>query len=167
MKNIIALLCFSLVLFTSCEGDQGPPGESGGIFLAETFEVSGLNFNAGNDFTNRVSLDPNIFNDDVILVYRLLEVDNGLDVWEPLPSAPVYFFDDVTNEIIGDLIYRFNFTVGDIDITLDTNVIDLVGPEYTNNQIFRIIVVPSEQANTLDIDFADFNAVQSALNLEF
>lgn len=167
MKKIVALLFLSVVLFSACEGDQGPPGESGATFLAETFERTNVNFNNANAYTVRVPLDPTIFEDDVVLVYRLQEVDNGLDVWEPLPTSPFFFFNDTSGAIEGYLTYRFNFTVGDIDIIMDSDAPEIAGAEFTDNQTFRIVIVPSEQANNLDIDFNDFNAVQTSLNLEF
>ncbi len=169
MKKILFLLSISIVLFSSCEGDQGPPGPEGlpGL-IGEAFERT-INLNATNGFTERIPLNPNIADDDVVLVYRLEAVDNGLDVWEPLPTGSVFFFNDTTGAVEGFLYYRFNFTVGDIDIILEFDVpsADLVGPEFTDNQTFRIVIVPAEQAKSLDIDLNDFNAVQSALNLEF
>ncbi|MEW7292933.1 collagen-like protein [Aquimarina sp. 2304DJ70-9] len=167
MKKILFLLSLSLVLFSSCEGDQGPPGPEGppGL-IGEAFERT-ITFTAANEFIERVPLDPNIVDSDVILVYRLEAVDNNLDVWEPLPTGSVFFFNDTTGAIEGFLYYRFNFTVGDVDIILESDAPDLAGPEFTDNQTFRIVIVPADFATTTDIDLNDFNAVQSALNLEF
>ena len=47
MKKILALLAFTAVLFTSCEGDPGPPGPSGepGVnILGQTFEIENINY---------------------------------------------------------------------------------------------------------------------------
>ncbi len=172
MKKILFLLSVSIILFSSCEGDQGPPGpqgEPGSIFVAETLEIDNVNFGVSNQFVERVFLDPNIGNDDVVLVYRLDRIDEGLEVWEPLPTGSIFFFNDTTGAVEGFLYYRFDFTIGDVDIILEFDVPDanLVGPEFTNNQKFRIVIIPSEQAQNLDIDLNDFNAVQSTLNLEF
>ncbi|WP_378174517.1 collagen-like protein [Aquimarina sp. SS2-1] len=170
MKKIFTLLFLSAFLFTACEGDQGlpgppgPPGLDGEIGTTYEFTTS---FNQANDYADRFFFNQNIFDSDVVLVYRLEAVDNGLDVWEPLPTGSVFFFNDTTGAIEGFLYYRFNFTVGDVDIILESDAPNLAGPEFTDNQTFRIVVVPAEFAENTDINLLDFNEVQSALNLEF
>ncbi|MFD2562177.1 hypothetical protein [Aquimarina rubra] len=170
MKKIFTLLFLSTILFTSCEGDQGLPGPQGPPGLdgeiGKTFEFT-TSFNQANDFADRFFFNENIFDSDVVLVYRLEAVDNGLDVWEPLPTGSIFFFNDTTGAIEGFLYYRFNFTVGDVDIILESDAPELAGPEFTDNQTFRIVAIPSEFAESTDINLLNFNEVQSALNLEF
>ncbi|GAA4277361.1 hypothetical protein [Aquimarina mytili] len=163
MKKILFLLSISIVLFSSCEGDQGPPGPQGepGL-IGEAFERT-ISFNAANEFLERIPLNPNIAPNDVILVYRLEDVIDNLKVWEPLPTVTLFLNDAADTSVQ----YRFNFTVGDIDIIMESNNLDLVPANLTENQVFRIVIVPAEVASSSNINFNDFNAVQSALQLEF
>ena len=165
MKKILTVLFLSTLLFTACEGDQGPPGppgQDGGIFVAETFETT-VDFNAANDYTAEIALDPIIEDSDVILAYRLEEVFDGRDVWEPLPTVTL-FLNDVNDTSVQ---YRFNFSFSEILVLLESNNLDLVPADLANNQTFRFVIVPSDFALNAEIDLSNFEAVKSALNLEF
>ncbi|WP_299222021.1 hypothetical protein [uncultured Aquimarina sp.] len=165
MKKIFTLLFLSSILFTACEGDQGPvgpQGPGGGLFLAETFERT-VDFNASNGFSAEIILDPIIENSDVVLVYRLEEVFDGRDVWEPLPTTSIFLNDANDTSVL----YRFNFSFAEILLLMESNNPDLVPADLTNNQTFRFVIVPSEFAETTNINLLDFDEVQSALNLEF
>ncbi|MGY3794782.1 hypothetical protein [Aquimarina sp. 433] len=168
MKKIFGLLFFATLLFTSCEGDPGPPGPQGipgqDGEIGTTYEFT-TSFTQANDFGHRFFFNENIFDSDVVLVYRLEAVDNGLDVWEPLPTATIFIDDGNGGDIT--VLYRFNFTVGDVDVLLESNAPDLVPTDLTTNQTFRVVVVPAAFAENTDINLADFNEVQAALNLEF
>lgn len=141
MKSIIGTLLFA-VLMASCSGPSGPPGPPGprgqdGInILSEVFEIT-VNFNQGNNFNNFFPLDPPIFDSDVVLIYLLWEVDGDLDVWRPLPQT--LFLDE------GLLQYNYDFTAVDLSIFLETTFdISILGPQWTNGQTFRIVLVPGE-----------------------
>ncbi len=176
MKKILSLLLLSTILFTACEGDQGPigpQGEPGGLFLAKTFEVDNINFSSTNGLDATINIPvPNsidVFEADVPLVYLLdpiASADNGADVWEPLPRT--FFFSGN-----GFAQYRFNFIfddntgIFDLDITLESDDFTALDNGFTQNQVFRIVIVPSEFAENTNINLLDFNAVQSELKLEF
>ena len=154
MKSIILFLAFtSAILFSSCEGPQGPPGLSGTNILGQVFEVN-INFNTGNNFGRLVTFPSNIevYESDVVLIYLLTDVvpdGNGstIDVWSQLPQT---FF-----PVQGTLLYTFDHTFIDAQIFLDANFdLTLLGPEFTNNQIFRIAIVPSEYG-TADLTMND------------
>ncbi len=146
MKHLFLFLGITAsLLFSSCEGDPGPPGEPGINILGQVFEAN-VNFTNGNGFSNLVTIPSNIevFESDAILVYWLEDVVSGIDgpidVWSPLPQT-IY----VDN---GSFQYTFNHTFIDVQLFLqgDINLNDL-GPGFTDNQIFRIAVVPSEFAD--------------------
>ncbi len=150
MKNILLFLALSTtVLFTSCEGDPGPPGQDGGLIYAQVFEQT-VNFNVDSQTnlpTALITFPIEVFESDVVLVYRLeKQVDiNGelFDAWSPLPQN--FFF---TN---GDIIqYVFNHTLFDAEIQIDGNfdTSTLTDPAYINNQTFRVAIVPAEYATT-------------------
>lgn len=144
MKNILLFFAITAAIFiTSCEGDPGPPGPQGepGInILGQVFEVN-VDLNANTNFEQLVSIPSNIevFESDVILVYWLEAVDNGLDIWSQLPQT-IYLSD-------GSFQYTFNHTFADVLLFLQGDIdLNSLGSEFTNDQIFRIAIVPSEFA---------------------
>lgn len=142
MKKILILPLIVISLFlTACEGPQGPPGPPGydGInILGQVFEVT-INLNENNNFQRVVTIPSSIevYESDVILVYRWEGTFDGADIWTPLPAT--YFS-------LGDtFLYTFNHTFFDVKFFLDGNF-DLteLGSEWTNDQSFRIAIVPAE-----------------------
>ncbi|WP_103068314.1 hypothetical protein [Aquimarina sediminis] len=158
MRKIFTLLCITTLIFTSCSSDDDADLDT----IGQTFELDNVDFIAP-EFAVNIPFPQGIevFESDVVLVYRLEDVVDGRDVWEPVPT-PAIFLDNG-----GELTYRFNFTLVDVDILLDSPDISLIGSDFTQNQVFRIVVVPSAFAKNTDINLLDFNAVQSALNLDF
>lgn len=141
MKNILLFLAITGTLFlTSCTGDPGPPGPQGGLLFSQVFEQT-VTFNNSNSFSNRINFAPTeVFESDVVLVYRLEGQDNGADVWSQLPQT---FF-----PVQGTLLYSFDHTFIDVNIFLDGNFdLNTLGPIFTDNQTFRIAIVPGEFAN--------------------
>jgi len=156
MRNILLFLALSsTILFTSCQGDPGPPGPEGqpGInILGQVFEENiNFQFNSGeNTFSSNVISFPSdvvVYESDVILVYRYegpTNIGNNetADIWTQLPQN--IFFQDGTGDIFQ---YTFNHTFVDIQFVIDGNFdLSTLGTAFTNNQIFRIAVVPSEYA---------------------
>jgi len=143
MKNLLLLLAISTTfIFTSCTGPSGPPGPPGldGVSnLGQVFEAN-INFNEGNNFSQLVTFPSNIivYESDVVLVYVLEDVVNGdIDVWSQLPQT--YFLPQ------GTLLYTFDHTFLDVKIFLDANFnLSTLGSAYTDNQIFRIAILPAE-----------------------
>tara|TARA_R110000787_G_scaffold17180_2_gene54217 strand:+ start:3755 stop:4258 length:504 start_codon:yes stop_codon:yes gene_type:complete len=140
--SLLFTLC-AFVLLTSCTGPAGPPGANGYDNLAQVFETT-ANFNPGNSYSRLVTFPSDIvvYESDVVLVYLLEEVVNGdIDVWSQLPQT--YFLDQ------GTLLYTFDHTYLDVNIFLDANFnLNTLGSDYTDNQIFRIAILPAEYANS-------------------
>jgi len=147
MKKITLFGIFLAVFAISCEGPMGPPGFDGldglDAEIGKTYELANVNFSVGTN-TVRYTFPENIIDGDAVLVYRLEAVDNGLDIWEPLPTATIFFDDG------GFLQYRFNYTLGDVDIIIESDDLSLIDNEFMLNQVFRIIVVPSDLISGLD-----------------
>ncbi|QNJ98883.1 collagen-like protein [Constantimarinum furrinae] len=147
MKQLLLFLALSTtVFFVSCEGDPGPPGEPGINILGQVFEVT-VDFTPGNNFSQLVNFPSNVevFESDAVLVYLLEDVvpgNNGsIDVWSQLPQT--FFVDQ------GTLVYNFDHTFLDVRLFLDGNFdLSTLGSAFTNDQTFRIAVVPSEFANS-------------------
>jgi hypothetical protein len=139
MKNLFLLLAISsTIIFTSCEGPAGPQGPPGFDTLGQVFETN-INFNEGNGYSRLITFPSNIevFESDVVLVYLLEDVVDGVDVWSQLPQT--YFLPQ------GTLLYSFDHTFFDINIFLDGNFnLNNLEANYTNNQIFRIAILPAE-----------------------
>jgi hypothetical protein len=148
MKNILLLIAITgSLIFSSCEGDPGPPGAPGINILGQVFEVT-VNFTAGNEFSQLVNIPSNVevFESDVILVYWLEDVvpdgtGGTLDVWSQLPQT-IYLDGG------GSFQYTFNHTFIDVLLFLQGDVdLSTLGSGFTIDQVFRIAIVPSEFAD--------------------
>lgn len=150
MKNIFLFLAVSAtLLFTSCEGPEGPQGEPGGLVYGQVFETS-VNFQydapSGTFTSPFVSFPVEVYESDVILAYRFegSEIVNGtsVDIWNPLPRS--FFYQDGTSDIFE---YSFNHTFFDVQFVIDGNFdLTQLGTDFTSNQFFRIAVIPAEFA---------------------
>ncbi|PKA84299.1 hypothetical protein ATE92_2480 [Ulvibacter sp. MAR_2010_11] len=144
MKHLILSLLFtSTLLLTSCEGDQGPPGDPGINILGQVFEVT-VDFTASNNYEQLIVFPSNVevYESDVVLVYLLEGVTSGgIDIWSQLPQT--FFVPQ------GTLIYNFDYTFLDVRLYLygDFSDFSTLGTQYTNDQTFRVAIVPSEFAN--------------------
>lgn len=163
MKKLIVLVfCCALM---SCEGPQGPPGPPGfdGInILGNVFEVN-VDFSSANGYSALVPFPNNIevFESDVVMVYLLEEQvsdpSGPINVWTPLPQP---FFVDGGAQVV----YNFNHTFLDVNLFLDGNVnLNSLGPAFTNNQIFRIAILPADFAEEFDVNLENYNEVMQIL----
>jgi len=162
MRRISTFLAIiGMIVIASCEGPQGPPGFDGfdgqdGL-IAEVFEVT-TSFNSANNFSKLVGLNPTIYSSDVVLVYRLVNVFQGKDVWKLLPET--HYFDDGTR----DFGYEFDFTISDVNIYMVGNNLGTVADQFRLNQVLRIVIVPgSFSASINKNNYAD---VVTALNIK-
>ena len=162
MKKLTAiLLAFATLVLVSCEGDMGPmgpPGEDG--FIGSVFEVEG-DFTPGNGYSFLTDYPGSItvYDSDVVLVYILWEVDNGTDIWRLCPQTVV--LDE------GVIQYNFDYTLSDVRIFLEFTIPEAeLNPGETQNQIFRVAVLPADFAASKSVDVNDFNSILQAPNLE-
>ncbi len=171
MKKIATLLFVSVFAFTSCSDDgevgpQGPPGEDGVNIVGQTYETPAVNFDyfAEPNYYSTLVFIPEeieIFPSDAILVYRLevLEDEGGqFDAWSLIPQN--FFLEE------GIIQYVYNHTDGDVELIIDGNF-DLSNLDngFTQNQIFRFVIIPSNQALSADVNISDYNAVMQTLGL--
>ncbi len=151
MKKIFLFLAMAgMAAFTGCSDDD-PDNDT----ISQVIEITNVDFLPSNNFTIFYEFAGPTFDSDVVLVYRLDNVD-GFDVWQQIPRT-------IFLPGGGEVDYDFNFTANDVEIFMASNdLADLTAlPELTQNQIFRIVRVPGYFANTLDT--SDYNAVMSAL----
>lgn len=162
MKKLLLLFSvIGMLALQSCEGPSGPPGPPGnsGINIeAEVFEVT-RSFNQNNDFSSLIDLNPPILAADVVLVYLLWDVDGNAPIWRMMPQTVQL------NE--GDLQYNFDFTRFDVNLFLSSAdfPLTILGPQWTNNQTFRIVLIPGYFGSNLRINYNDYDAVMAMLGL--
>jgi len=164
MKKITTiLLILAAAVITSCEGPMGPPGlpgQDGDALIGTIFEIEGdftpqdeyrLFFDFPNDFV--------IYDTDIVLVYILWQHIDGLDIWRLLPQTVV--LDE------GVIQYNFDYTVKDVQVFLEftINEEDLHEDE-TDNQVFRIAVLPADFMANKSFDKNDFNSILKAPELK-
>ena len=179
MKKIKLLFGALLVaLAVGCEGPAGPPGPPGfdgldgldgqdGVnILGQILEIEG-SFAPENDFSLFFEFPQTVevFESDVVLVYILWEqVDdpNGgdpIDVWRLLPQTRI--LDQ------GLLQYNYDHTFIDVSIFLESDFdLGTLLPGDTENQIFRIAVLPAEFVSQSSLDTSDLSAVMSAMEMQ-
>ena len=158
MKKLKLILGSALiVLFMSCEGDQGPPGFDGIDGDAEVFEQTvNFTFDADTGVWNSeiVSFDGALEGD---VYFGFVSLGDGL-----FTNLPASFFDE-----FGEFQYVFdhNFDTVQFQIIGDSDLSTL-GPEFTNNVVTRIAVIPAELF--ADSNFSsqfDINSLMNELNL--
>lgn len=147
MKNLLLFLSLSTAfLVSSCTKETVVVEETieEQLFLAKTFEVTttmDFNSNANLYQTGLFTFPFDVFESDAVLAYRLEFVDDGFDVWTQLPHN--FYLDN--GEVI-QYVHRHTFV--DVEVLLDGNYEPSTLPlEFTDNQTFRFVVVPSEFAN--------------------
>jgi len=155
MKRLTTLFAFcSIILTSSCTGPAGPPGYDN---IGKVFEAT-INFNQGNDYSTLITFPSDIvvYESDVVMVYMLEEVvDGDIDVWSQLPQT--YFLNQ------GTLLYTFDHTFLDVNIFLDANFnLNTLGSNYTDNQVFRIAILPAEYGTSN----LSMNELMNNLNIE-
>ncbi|MBA6153688.1 hypothetical protein [Gelidibacter maritimus] len=168
MKKIVSILFVTAMLLTACTGSQGPPGppgppgstgtpgNDGGLIEASAFEID-ITFNADNEFAHTENYGFEVLASDVTLVYILWDTIEGNDIWRLLPQTVP--FDN------GDLVYNFDFTQTDVHFFLDGTIdFTTLGTEWTNNQIFRVVVIPAVNVDSVDV--SNLNEVMQSYHIE-
>ncbi|HYD91855.1 MAG TPA: hypothetical protein VEA37_10260 [Flavobacterium sp.] len=154
MKKIFLLLsAISTLAVTSCGNDDDYVDYD---TYPEVFDVTDVDFVPEAEtgrYAAYVPLEPAIFSSDVVLVYRET-VDDGTVVWQPIPRT---LYLDNGEEVD----YDFNFTQNDVLLFMGSTYDLAETPQFTQNQVFRIVLVPGWVAQSLDTN--DYNAVMSAM----
>ena len=79
----------------------------------------------------------------MVLVYRET-VDEGTVVWQPIPRTLYLGGGD-------EVDYDFNFTQTDVLLLMDATFDLALAPEFTQNQVFRIVLVPGWVAQSTSV----------------
>jgi len=163
MKKLTSILMIAMALFLgACEGPAGPPGQNGEATIGKSFEMSG-NFTPGNNYTLYTEFPSNIdvYDDDAVLAYILWETVDGLKVWRLMPQS-VFIR---SNDLNGEIIYNYDYTYTDIQVFLEFTIPENeLLPSETDNQKFKIVVLPSEYIAKHDV--SDFNSLLQSTELK-
>lgn len=146
------------------DGRDGIDGQDGVTILGKVIDIEG-DFTANNDYAIFYEFTDSIevFETDVVLVYILFdqtEDSNGdaIDIWRLIPQTII--LDQ------GLLQYNYDHTFLDVNIFLDANFdLSTLQAGDTDNQVFRIAVLPAESTGKSSIDRSDINAVMSSLGV--
>lgn len=158
MKRILSFISVFALLLTSCTGDQGPPGLDGldgSIIASSAFEIE-IDFTEANNYEYIEAYGFDVYPTDVTLVYILWETSNGQDIWRLIPQT-VEFED-------GNLVYNYDFTQIDVRFFLEGSTnFSTLDSAYTQNQVFRVVVVPAD--NVGRVDYSNFDIVTKHYNI--
>ena len=167
--KLIPLLLVLVALFQGCRGPEGDPGADGVNVVGSTIDLVDVNFNAGNNFEYSMSFDQadlEVLESDAVLIYiHWNDVTSGNQTLKAYRLMPQTAFLG-GNQL---LTYNFDQTVNDFSIFLDGNVnLANLSAEYTQDQSFRIIVVPADFAarKSGSVDYNDYDAVVKAFNID-
>ncbi|MDC6389982.1 collagen-like protein [Maribacter sp. PR1] len=177
MKKITILFsAMAALFFISCEGPQGPPGYDGldgldgldgqdGVnILGQVVDIQGT-FTAEDNYSIFYEFPQSIevFETDVVLVYLLwdqTEDGNGdpVDIWRLMPQTRI--IDQ------GLLQYNYDYTFFDVNIFLESDFdLSTLLPGDTDDQVFRIAILPADAAQTGKLDVSDINSVMNRLGV--
>lgn len=158
-KTLIYLTALVAVLFISCKGDtgpMGPPGQDGdgGGVIGQTFEYDQVHFEYESDNNLWATVvdvpdDIEVLESDAILVFRI-ESQGDLETYSLLPQT---FFTDQ-----GILTYVYNHTAADVELLIDGDYdLQNLDPIFTDDQVFRFVVIPSDFANDPDVHIQNYS----------
>jgi len=156
MKRILTFFALALLL-TNCTREEVVEVQDN-YFEALSFEIE-LDFNAANNYEFIEPYGFEVLPSDVTLVYILWEDNPGTadDIWRLVPQTIIFDTGD-------DLVYNFDFTQVDVRFFLEGSDLDGLDSVWTQNQVFRVVVVPA--FNTGRVDYSDINTVMELYNIE-
>ncbi len=176
MKKISVILGAFLTLFLiSCQGDQGPPGFDGeqgpqgppgpAGSTGKVIDITG-DFTAEGDYGIFYEFQQDgieVLETDVVLVYLSfdqVEDNNGdpVEVWRLLPQTRL--LDQ------GILQYNYDHTFFDVNIFLEADFdLGTLSTGDTDNQLFRIAILPADFVQSAKLDRSNITSVMSALGI--
>jgi len=163
MKKIAIVMLIGVILI-ACSGDDGVDGIDGVNITGQIIEIEG-SFTANNNYGISFAF-PNtveVLESDVVLIYLLYDQkpDNNAiasDVWRLLPQTVI--LDQ------GLLQYNYEHTFFDVDIFLDGDFdLSTLLAGDTENQVFRIAILPADSLGDASLNANDFNAVLEKLSV--
>lgn len=150
MKKILTLFAVvGLMAFSSCSNNDDVDNDT----IPQAFEVRNQNFTVRpqnpaegltiyGTFNNYVGGD--LFNDETVLIYRLKgTIDSQTPVWQLLPTTLFFSNGD-------EITYDYDFSKEDFKIYVGANFNLSASSQFVTNQTFRIVIIPSVLASTVN-----------------
>lgn len=148
-------------------GPAGPAGPAGASGTAKVFDFQGINFTAANEYTVGIEYARNTMTvgaNDVVLVYEFAgSTQDNTTFWKPLPQT--YYSNN------NPVVYNFAYSNKAVLIFIDAaaNVLPTLGAAFTNDQVFRVVIIPGSLRNGRsikpDIDFNNYAEVAKYYNI--
>lgn len=162
MKKIITLFAFvSFLAISSCTTTDDFHEDNDTI--PEAFEIKNVDLDrvADNEYnlesTFQFEVGGSLYDDETILVYRLSGLVNSTTpIWQLIPRT-IYFSNGE------ELDYDYDFSRVDFVITARGTYNLLNTPEYIDNQTFRVVIVPSVLAASMNT--SNYAEVMNTLKL--
>lgn len=160
MKKIITLFAVTgMFILQGCTIENDPDFVDNDT-IAEVYQLDnvGFNYNLNDGFNIYEELNPLLYDEDVILIYRKIGYINATNapIWQLIPRT-IYL------ENGRELDYDFDFSNEHFIIYAKGNYDVRLTPQYINNQTFRIVIVPGSKSGSAKFanknDFSDYNAV--------
>lgn len=164
MKKIITLLSvIGILSFQSCTVTDVEPVVDNDT-ISEAFEIKNVDLGkvTNNEYnflsTFRYEIGGDLYDDETVLVYRLTGlVNSNTPLWQLLPRT-IYFSN-------GDVLdYFYDFSKVDFVITASGSYNLLATPSYIDNQTFRVVILPSNLASSINTN--NYLEVMNVLNLK-
>ena len=165
MKKITLLIAFiGMITLQSCTVNEVRDNVDNDT-IAEVFELRNKNLfqndPSGRSYSYYAELNPQIFNSDMVLIYRLIgRTSTNAPIWQLIPRTLYLSSGD-------ELDYDYDFSREDFTIYAEGTYNLAETPEYIFNQTFRIVIIPGYFSNrsAQQIDFNDYNAVIQAYGI--
>ena len=156
MKKTFSLfligLLFSLVL-TSCDDRTEYVDED---TYSAVYDLKNLNLNYNSSTgiaTYSTNFKRDLYNSDIVLIYRQVGTVNNNPVWQVLPQT---IYNIEAGNLVGqELDYTFDFSKQDFAIYASGTFDLRLRPDFITNQNFRIVLVPGyfgKSTNNTDIN---------------
>lgn len=172
MKRIFLLLAIvGMTAFQSCSDDDTADQ------IDTDTDTIGLVFDINRDFNAAGRIEfpfeaGEVYPGDVVLIYWMEgTTTNGNPIWRLIPQD-IYFPNNEYPGITGYLTYNFDFTTTEAVIYAESDVNLAAIPNYTQDQIFRIFVVPGANpiqargSSQSSIDVKDYESVAKAYGIK-
>jgi len=151
--------------FDGRDGIDGVDGQDGVNILGTVIDIEGT-FTAADDYSILYEFPQTVevFENDVVLVYLLwdqTEDSNGeaVDIWRLMPQTRI--LDQ------GLLQYNYDHTFLDVNIFLESDFdLSTLPTGDTDNQVFRIAVLPAEKAAGSRFDRTNIDAVMQLIGVQ-
>ena len=116
------------------------------------YDLNNVNFElVNNSFQIARTFNNPMFETDMLLIYKKVgNTNNNAPIWQQIP---ITLYLQGGNEVD----YNFDFSRFDFVIYAGGNF--SLTPEFTQNQTFRVLIIPASYGKTTEVNYNDYNSV--------